>query len=534
MKKIAKTFSILFAVVISLFIVNKVASKEMDKAELLVGTVEKVQTNENITLGIRLVSEMDNLGDFTVEIYVSNPNQVGIAGISSYILINDYMYGTPLCPVEKVNEIKSSGISGSLRSNGDANYFTSNFSNLYSEEIVFVRIKFHLKDTSTYNWLEFTTYDTVVCDECGDDYIHEVSVMNVHNNKICESMELSFNQITEIDNEGYFTIEVVIINPERIGYSAISFDLYINGIAYGGSNKLIQKINEDLATGFTGSLTTRGDANYFTKNDRNINTGYFVVSTITFKLAPGTVLDKLELIIDWPSVSDNEATELAHQVKSLKIFNVNVNEYIEHTITLVTNGGFTLDNEITGLIIQNEPITGREGYVFLGWYDEFDNKVSFPYEITRDETFHAKWEEIVSGPTSMTIALELKSEVDSEGYFTIEAVLYNPLKYDFCAISFMYIVDEIMYQDQSLISKQSEVCGTEFSGGFVPSRNDSNYWTKTGMNTNVEKVLLTTITFKINDLTAQNKIELTIYFSSISDDSVWELEHETIDLIIYL
>lgn len=57
-----------------------------------------------------------------------------------------------------------------------------------------------------------------------------------------------------------------------------------------------------------------------------------------------------------------------------------------------TNGG----SEVTALdtaIITAAPESTRTGYVLLGWYkeSELQNQISFPYVLTSDSTFYAKW-----------------------------------------------------------------------------------------------------------------------------------------------
>ena len=66
----------------------------------------------------------------------------------------------------------------------------------------------------------------------------------------------------------------------------------------------------------------------------------------------------------------------------------------EFKVTFETNGGDKMDSLITSLISE-EPIPTKKGYTFLGWYLEetFINKVYFPFEVTKDITLYAKWEE---------------------------------------------------------------------------------------------------------------------------------------------
>ena len=60
---------------------------------------------------------------------------------------------------------------------------------------------------------------------------------------------------------------------------------------------------------------------------------------------------------------------------------------------------FDVDNgtpvaAVTTSRIEKQPQTTREGYTFEGWYtdENFTEKVTFPYEVTRAQTLYAKWE----------------------------------------------------------------------------------------------------------------------------------------------
>ena len=66
----------------------------------------------------------------------------------------------------------------------------------------------------------------------------------------------------------------------------------------------------------------------------------------------------------------------------------------EFKVTFETNGGNKMDSLITSLILE-EPIPTKKGCTFLGWYLEetFISKVNFPFEVTKDITLYAKWEE---------------------------------------------------------------------------------------------------------------------------------------------
>ena len=65
----------------------------------------------------------------------------------------------------------------------------------------------------------------------------------------------------------------------------------------------------------------------------------------------------------------------------------------EYRVNFETNGGSAVEDIVTSLI-ETEPKTTKPGFTFDGWYTEetFQHKVTFPYEVTKDQTLYAKWE----------------------------------------------------------------------------------------------------------------------------------------------
>lgn len=68
-------------------------------------------------------------------------------------------------------------------------------------------------------------------------------------------------------------------------------------------------------------------------------------------------------------------------------------EKTKYTVNFVTNGGSYVASMTTSRI-EVQPQTTQSGYTFLGWYKEsnFITKVTFPYEVTKNQTLYAKWE----------------------------------------------------------------------------------------------------------------------------------------------
>ena len=78
---------------------------------------------------------------------------------------------------------------------------------------------------------------------------------------------------------------------------------------------------------------------------------------------------------------------------------------------------FDVDNgtpvaAVTTSRIEKQPQTTREGYTFEGWYTDknFTEKVTFPYEVTAEQTLYAKWTQNI--PAGITFT------VDADGVLT--------------------------------------------------------------------------------------------------------------------
>lgn len=67
----------------------------------------------------------------------------------------------------------------------------------------------------------------------------------------------------------------------------------------------------------------------------------------------------------------------------------------EFTVTFDSCGGNTVP-EVKGKTVQTEPLPEKDGFDFVGWYENSDysgNRVVFPYTISKDVKFYAKWQE---------------------------------------------------------------------------------------------------------------------------------------------
>lgn len=67
----------------------------------------------------------------------------------------------------------------------------------------------------------------------------------------------------------------------------------------------------------------------------------------------------------------------------------------EFTVTFDSCGGNTIP-KVKGKTVQTEPLPEKDGFDFVGWYENSDysgNRVVFPYTVSKDVKFYAKWQE---------------------------------------------------------------------------------------------------------------------------------------------
>ena len=82
-----------------------------------------------------------------------------------------------------------------------------------------------------------------------------------------------------------------------------------------------------------------------------------------------------------------------------------------YTVHFETDGGTAVGDMIVS-VIERSPSTEKKGYTFEGWYtdENFTEKVTFPYEVTRAQTLYAKWTQNI--PAGITFT------VDADGVLT--------------------------------------------------------------------------------------------------------------------
>ncbi len=82
-----------------------------------------------------------------------------------------------------------------------------------------------------------------------------------------------------------------------------------------------------------------------------------------------------------------------------------------YTVHFETDGGTAVGDMVVS-VIERSPSTEKKGYTFDGWYtdENFTEKVTFPYEVTRAQTLYAKWTQDI--PAGITFT------VDADGVLT--------------------------------------------------------------------------------------------------------------------
>lgn len=122
-------------------------------------------------------------------------------------------------------------------------------------------------------------------------------------------------------------------------------------------------------------------------------------------------------------------------VISIVIFAINNNK--SYTVTFNSDGGTEVASQTVNKnkTVKEPEKPTKEGYVFLGWYDENDLKFNFNTKIDKDITLTAKWEKdkdnitgisVVSDKTEITVdeevVLSLKTEPEDASLEGIEVI----------------------------------------------------------------------------------------------------------------
>lgn len=99
-----------------------------------------------------------------------------------------------------------------------------------------------------------------------------------------------------------------------------------------------------------------------------------------------------------------------------------------YTATFIPGSGLPV-SPMTVSVIQNEPITSWAGHTFLGWYLDREcsgERVVFPYSMTQDTTFYAKWDTNASDEYTVTFYSNGGSSVSAQTIKRGEVIATEP------------------------------------------------------------------------------------------------------------
>ena len=94
----------------------------------------------------------------------------------------------------------------------------------------------------------------------------------------------------------------------------------------------------------------------------------------------------------------------------------------QYTATFVVNGGSAVENKTVSQL-ETAPSTTRSGFTFMGWYltsDFSDGGISYPYKLTKDTTFYAKWEAVAAVEYIVAFETNGGSTIAMRSYSVIE------------------------------------------------------------------------------------------------------------------
>lgn len=171
--------------------------------------------------------------------------------------------------------------------------------------------------------------------------------------------------------------------------------------------------------------------------------------TVTFETNGGTNLDSYKtgvienapettranyLFAGWFSNADFSGDAISFPYTVTKPITLYAKWFPTYQVTFETNGGSEISSYRAG-VIETAPETTREGYTFVAWYKDssLTDVVAFPYTLTADTTFWAKWQQVFTvnfesnGGTSVaslssgyieSSPVTTKSDASLEGWYT--------------------------------------------------------------------------------------------------------------------
>ncbi|MBQ8014512.1 MAG: InlB B-repeat-containing protein [Treponema sp.] len=171
--------------------------------------------------------------------------------------------------------------------------------------------------------------------------------------------------------------------------------------------------------------------------------------TVTFETNGGTNLDSYKtgvienapettranyLFAGWFSNADFSGDAVSFPYTVTKPTSLYAKWFPTYQVTFESNGGSEISSFRAG-VIESAPETKREGYTFVAWYKDssLTEAVEFPYTLTADTTFWAKWQQVFTvnfesnGGTSVaslssgyieSSPVTTKNDASLEGWYT--------------------------------------------------------------------------------------------------------------------
>lgn len=113
----------------------------------------------------------------------------------------------------------------------------------------------------------------------------------------------------------------------------------------------------------------------------------------------------------------------------------------KYDVTFVTDGGSPVESLHQVEVIENSPITTKEGYSFEGWHllsDLSDDIISFPYTVNENTTLYAEWIRNEIEPAGQYLAYAKVDNIKAKSYWSFE-YLEDSIKIH------VNVVDECVY-----------------------------------------------------------------------------------------
>jgi uncharacterized repeat protein (TIGR02543 family) len=160
------------------------------------------------------------------------------------------------------------------------------------------------------------------------------------------------------------------------------------------------------------------DVDFFTGGGKNVRS----MRTSVIEKEPETTLSYYDFG-GWYENSDYSGERIKFPYTVTRNMTLYAKWYKQYSVSFETNGGKELDSIRAGYI-EKTPVTTRAGFNFEGWFTTpgFDEGtlVSFPFEVTQDYMFYAKW--VTAGAYEIRTAeqlLNIRYGLDAANVYTL-------------------------------------------------------------------------------------------------------------------